>query len=186
MVTATLAYLAADLGSKEWAAANLADARPQAVAACSFDAQGRQIYDRLPRPPMQAVSGVLLFDYAENCGAAFSLMRDQPSWLRNSVFITASVAAVLALVFMFVIGRGGTLFGWAVPLILSGALGNLIDRLRHGYVVDFIRIHPSLFHYPTFNVADIAIVVGVALLILGQIIDDRAARRSAAHSEAAS
>ena len=69
-------------------------------------------------------------------------------------------------------GYGGTLFAVSVPLIASGALGNLVDRFRLGYVVDFIRFHVrEAFVWPTFNVADITITVGVALLLCLTYVD---------------
>jgi signal peptidase II len=68
---------------------------------------------------------------------------------------------------MFARGNGGPLFAWSVPLVVSGALGNMIDRVRLGYVVDFIHFHVyDSFEWPTFNVADSTITVGVALLLL--------------------
>jgi signal peptidase II len=84
------------------------------------------------------------------------------------VFGIAAAVAVSALFFLFYQGRGGSLFAWSVPLVASGALGNLIDRVRYGYVVDFIHVHyePWDFDYPTFNVADITITIGVILLVI--------------------
>jgi signal peptidase II len=68
---------------------------------------------------------------------------------------------------MFIAGRGGPLFAYSVPLVVSGAVGNLIDRARLNFVVDFIRFHVfDKWEYPTFNVADITIVVGVVLMVL--------------------
>jgi signal peptidase II len=94
------------------------------------------------------------------------MLRTAPSWLRAAVFGVAALGATVVLMTMFVKGTGGKLFGAAVPLILSGAIGNLSDRIRHGFVVDFIQVDPRLFEYPTFNVADIAITVGVGLLLI--------------------
>jgi signal peptidase II len=95
-------------------------------------------------------------------------MLDQsPRWLRAGVFLVAGTIAVFALMLMFVRGSGGQLFAWSVPLIVSGALGNMIDRVRLGYVIDFIHFHiHDSFEWPTFNVADSTITVGVALLLL--------------------
>jgi signal peptidase II len=112
------------------------------------------------------VEGVLRATYAENCGAAFSMLREAPGWVRALVFGVASIGAAIVLTTMFVRGSGGTLFAAAVPLILSGALGNLTDRVRHGFVVDFIQVDPKLFSYPVFNVADVWIAIGVGLLLL--------------------
>jgi signal peptidase II len=94
--------------------------------------------------------------------------------------------AVGALLFMFVTGTGGKLFAWSVPLIVSGALGNLVDRVRLGYVVDFIRFHlQEGWEWPTFNVADSTITVGVALLLLDGLLNRESASKSSASPAAA-
>ena len=71
---------------------------------------------------------------------------------------------------------GQRLLAWALALILGGALGNVIDRLLHGYVVDFIQVHWRTAYFPSFNVADSAITVGAALLILDELRRVRHAR----------
>src|SRR5690606_10370962 len=85
------------------------------------------------------IADYLEFQYAESCGAAFGLLRDADDWVRRAVFGVAALGAVVALMWMFVVGRGGPLFAWSVPFVVSGAVGNLVDRVRYGYVVDFIR-----------------------------------------------
>ncbi|MEY4575821.1 MAG: hypothetical protein RL701_524, partial [Pseudomonadota bacterium] len=88
-------------------------------------------------------------------------------WLRLAIFAPAAAAAVLGLLWLYFTGYGGALFGVSVPLIASGALGNLVDRFRFGYVVDFIRFHlQESFVWPTFNIADATITVGVALVLI--------------------
>jgi signal peptidase II len=162
-------YLYADLGSKEWALDNLSRVRqkPAAAPVCTPDEQGYTRYQRIPTEPAKVwVEGYLVAHYAENCGAAFGMLRTAPSWVRAMVFGLAALGACVVLTMMFIRGAGGKLFGAAVPLILSGAIGNVSDRLRHGFVVDFIQVDPRLFEYPTFNVADIAISVGVGLLLI--------------------
>ncbi|MDB4988457.1 MAG: Lipoprotein signal peptidase [Myxococcaceae bacterium] len=168
LMLATLAlYTFADLASKEWALDTLSRARSgQPPAICQPDEQGYMDMQRLPTPPQHFISGVLDMHYAENCGAAFGMLRSAPGWLRALVFGVAAVGASVVLLVMFVRGSGGKPFALAVPLILSGAVGNLSDRVRHGFVVDFIQVDPKLFEYPTFNVADIAITIGVALLLI--------------------
>jgi signal peptidase II len=169
MLVSLLLLTALDLGSKEWALQNLAaarspDARPPV---CEPDTQGRISYQRKPEPPRPLIDGVLNLYYAENCGAAFSFLRTAPGWLRLSVFGAASLGATIVLIWMFVRGSGGRMFAAAVPLIASGAIGNnLSDRPRHGFVVDFLQVHPDLFNYPIFNVADIWITIGIALMLI--------------------
>lgn len=167
MFAALAVYTALDLGSKEWALGALSHARSaQNPPLCEPDPQGYVHMQRVPTEPVSVINGYLTFHYAENCGAAFGMLRTAPSWVRASVFGVAAIGAFIALTTMFSRGAGGPLFGAAVPLILSGALGNLSDRIRHGFVVDFIQVDPRWFEYPTFNVADIAIAVGVGLLLL--------------------
>jgi signal peptidase II len=167
MLASLVAYTAADLASKEWALDNLSRARSgEPPPICQPDDQGYTRVQRLPSEPQVFIDGVIVFHYAENCGAAFGMLRTAPSWARAAVFGVAALGACVVLTLMFVRGAGGRLFGAAVPLILSGAIGNLSDRVRHGFVVDFIQVDPRLFEYPTFNVADIAISVGVGLLLI--------------------
>jgi signal peptidase II len=169
MLVGLVLLTAIDLGTKEWALRNLSAPRLTAnrAAVCEPDGHGRTAYQRQPEVPRPLIEGVLNLYYAENCGAAFSMLRTAPRWLRLSVFGTASIGAAFVLISMFVRGVGGPLFAAAVPLIVSGAVGNnLSDRPRRGFVVDFLQVHPDLLDYPIFNVADIWIVVGVALLLI--------------------
>lgn len=167
MLASLALYLFADLGSKEWAMDALSRARTgEASPVCQPDGQGYTRYQRIPSEPKVWLDGYLVAHYAENCGAAFGMLRTAPSWMRAAVFGAAALGACIVLTLMFMRGAGGKLFGAAVPLILSGAIGNVTDRLRHGFVVDFIQVDPRLFEYPTFNVADIAISIGVGLLLI--------------------
>lgn len=159
--------LFADLATKEWALDNLSRERTgDKPPVCDANAQGGIVYQRVPLGSQVLIPGLLNLRYAENCGAAFSMLRTAPSWVRGGVFGTAAVAASIMLVLMFYRGNGGPAFAAAVPLIVSGALGNLADRIRHGFVVDFLQVDPDLFVYPIFNVADATIFVGVALLLI--------------------
>jgi signal peptidase II len=167
MLVSLALYLFADLASKEWALDNLSTERIAGrTDVCQVDAQGHIQFQRLASAPRTFVEGVLRFTYAENCGASFSMLRSAPGWLRMLLFGAGAVIASIVLVTMFVRGVGSKLFAAAVPLIVSGALGNVSDRLRHGFVIDFIQVDPKLFSYPVFNVADIAIGVGVGLFLL--------------------
>ncbi|MFO0680719.1 MAG: signal peptidase II [Sandaracinus sp.] len=173
-VLAATALTAADLWSKSWAEGALSHARagdPPDV--CATDERDFILYQRIPADTISIVDDVLELEYAENCGAAFGLLRQAPTIVRRLVFGVAAVAATIVLLWMFVQGRGGPYFAVSVPLVISGAIGNFFDRFLYGYVVDFIHFHyehPILwmdrFDYPTFNVADIAITIGVILLLI--------------------
>jgi len=102
---------------------------------------------------------------AHNTGAAFSFLSDAGGWQRWLFSAIALVAAVW-IVRLLRQHAHETLFCLALTLVLGGALGNLIDRIAHGYVIDFIDIFYENYHFPAFNVADSAISVGAALLIL--------------------
>jgi signal peptidase II len=168
MLVSLALYTFADLASKEWALDNLSRARMgEAPPTCQPDEQGYLRMQRVPTASVTLIPGYLEFRYAENCGAAFGMLRTAPSWVRAAVFGVAGIGACIVLSVMFMRGSGGRLFALSVPLVLSGAIGNLADRVRHGFVVDFIRFHiRNSWEYPTFNVADIAIAVGVGLLLL--------------------
>ena len=108
---------------------------------------------------------------AGNKGAAFGLFRDLPEGMRIPFFLVICIIAVVAITVMYNKSHGQRLFQVALTLILGGAIGNLIDRIRFGYVVDFIDWFYKTSHWPTFNVADVAISVGVGLMIIDMIIN---------------
>ena len=110
-----------------------------------------------------------------NTGAAFSFLHAAAGWQRW-LFIGLGAAAAVFIVWMLRSHGGQRLFGWALALILGGAIGNVIDRLLHGYVVDFIQVHYANAYFPSFNVADSAITVGAALLILDELLRVRRSR----------
>ncbi|MFN2167006.1 MAG: signal peptidase II [Anaerolineae bacterium] len=135
--------------------------------ACEPDEQGRVSMQRGRVGQLVLIENYLELRYTENCGAAFGMLNDAPRWLRYGLFMTAAGVAVILLLGMFARGSGGPLFAFSVPFIASGALGNLVDRVQHVYVVDFIRFHiGNVFEWPTFNVADSTITVGVVLLLI--------------------
>ena len=112
---------------------------------------------------------------AHNRGAAFSFLRDASGWQRW-FFTAIGIGAAIFIVWMLRRHGGQRLFGWALSLILGGALGNVIDRLLHGHVVDFIQVHWGRAYFPAFNVADSAISIGAALLILDELLRVRRGR----------
>jgi signal peptidase II len=100
-----------------------------------------------------------------NRGAAFSFLANAPGWQTPLLAAFAFGAAVLVSV-LLVRSPGRTMLCLGLSLILGGALGNLIDRLRFGQVVDFVDVHAYGYHWPAFNVADTGISVGAVILIL--------------------
>jgi signal peptidase II len=110
-----------------------------------------------------------------NTGAAFSFLAGSSGWQRW-FFIALGAAAAVFIVWMLSRHGNQRLFGWALALILGGAVGNVIDRILHAYVVDFIQVHWRGWYFPSFNVADSAITVGAACLILDELLRVRRAR----------
>jgi signal peptidase II len=106
---------------------------------------------------------------AHNTGAAFSFLAGAAGWQRW-FFVGLALAATVFIVWMLRRHGQQRLFCTALALILGGAIGNVIDRLWHGYVVDFIQVHYHDAYFPSFNVADSAITVGAALLILDELL----------------
>lgn len=105
---------------------------------------------------------------AHNTGAAFSFLAHHDGWQRW-FFIGLGFAATGFIIWLLRRHGHQTLFAWALSLILGGALGNVIDRLWHGYVVDFLQFHAGGWYFPAFNVADSAITLGATLLILDEL-----------------
>jgi signal peptidase II len=113
----------------------------------------------------RSVTGFLNLVLVYNKGAAFSMFADAPGWQTPLLIVFALVAAGLVS-WLIVRNPGKRLLCLGLALILGGALGNLIDRLRFGHVVDFLDFHAMGWHWPAFNVADSGITVGAVLLIL--------------------
>ncbi len=112
---------------------------------------------------------------AHNTGAAFSFLAGAGGWQRW-FFTAIGVVAAIFMVWMLKSHSGQKLFSFAISLILGGAIGNVIDRLWHGYVVDFLDFHWKTMHFPAFNVADSAISVGAVCLILDELLRVRRAK----------
>ena len=103
-----------------------------------------------------------------NTGAAFSFLAGASGWQRW-FFVGLGAVAAGFIVWMLRSHGGQKMFAWALALILGGALGNVIDRLLHGYVVDFIQVHWADRYFPSFNLADSAITLGAILLIVDEL-----------------
>ncbi len=112
------------------------------------------------------VPGFFKITHLRNTGAAFSLFADAPAaWRMIMLVLFSSVALIIVLVLLVRNSRHFTWNGFALSLILGGALGNLWDRILHGWVTDFLLVYYKRWEWPAFNVADSAICVGAVLLI---------------------
>ncbi|ODN42721.1 signal peptidase II [Piscirickettsia litoralis] len=141
----SLIALLLDLGSKWWAQSSLHYAEPNHV--------------------LSFLNWTLLY----NQGAAFSFLSGQGGWQRWLFTAIALIVCVVVVRLLAKMPRHQHLFAAGLSLILAGALGNVIDRLRFGYVIDFIDVHVAGYHWPAFNIADSAICVGAVLLIWQQL-----------------
>jgi signal peptidase II len=158
LVVVTGISLAADLASKYYAKSRLS----------GFDPKTRAM------PRIEIWKDHLDFIFAQNPGGAWSFLRGLPDTLRRPFFLVVSAAAIVFIISIYRrIGDDQRAMKWGLPLALGGAMGNLVDRMRYGWVVDFIDIYISRrgreHHWPTFNVADIAIVVGVGLMAIDML-----------------
>ena len=120
--------------------------------------------------PVPVIEPFLNWTLAYNYGAAFSFLADAGGWQK---WFFAGLALLMSL---FLIGylakapRQAKLLSLGLALVLGGAVGNLIDRLLHGHVIDFIHIHyADVWHYPIFNIADIGICIGVAMIVIDML-----------------
>jgi len=130
-----------------------------------------KLYQSIP-----VIDGLFSITYLRNRGAAFSFL-SEASW-RLPFFLIATVIAVIAILVAFRKLRDDQRFAAvSLTLILSGAVGNLIDRVRLGEVIDFLDVYWRSHHWPAFNVADSAICVGVALLALDMYREEKRAKR---------
>ena len=114
------------------------------------------------------VTGFFNIVRVHNTGAAFSFLAGAGGWQRW-FFVGLGLVATIFITVMLKRHGQQKLFAWALTLILGGAIGNVIDRLLHGYVVDFIQVHAGGWYFPSFNVADSAITLGAVLLIWDEL-----------------
>ena len=124
------------------------------------------------------VTGFLNLVLAFNKGAAFSLLAQAPGW-QTPVLVAIALAAAAILSALIVRNLHKRLLCTGLALVLGGALGNLVDRLRLGHVVDFVDLHVAGWHWPAFNVADSGITVGAAILILEGFLGHEGRARAA-------
>ncbi|MBN2716577.1 MAG: signal peptidase II [Deltaproteobacteria bacterium] len=164
-----------DQASKQWAHQALLNAEfhektdqfPTCGSPEEEQARGRFTY--VNSTPITVVDNFFTFRYVENCSNAFSMMKNVPESFRFPFLLIISILACFGIPYMFLktpLAHRYTLY--ALPFILSGAMGNLLDRMIYRYVIDFIDwyvvIDGKEHHWPTFNIADVAIVVGIGLM----------------------
>lgn len=119
-----------------------------------------QLHDSIPLLPYFNLY------YAHNTGAAFSFLAQAGGWQRWLFAALALVVSGVIGVWLTKLQRHETLLATALSLVLGGAIGNLIDRVAYGYVIDFLDVYYQDWHWPAFNIADSAICIGVALMLL--------------------
>lgn len=123
----------------------------------------------------QRITGFFNLVRVHNSGAAFSFLAGAGGWQRW-FFTGVGVVATGVMLWLLRAHAGQRLFCSAISLLLGGAVGNVIDRLLHGHVIDFLDFHWAGWHFPAFNVADSAITLGACLLILDEILRVRRGR----------
>ena len=119
------------------------------------------------------IPGFLNLSYAQNTGVAFSMLDEQGDAGRWGLSAIAFVAAALVVYFFWRTPRSDDRMLGSLALLLAGIVGNVTDRMRLGFVIDFIDVQFGNWHYPTFNVADMAICVGAGLLMWDTVISKR-------------
>lgn len=120
--------------------------------------------------PVPVIEPVLNWTLAYNYGAAFSFLADAGGWQKWFFSGLALVMSLFLMVYLIKAPRKATLLSFGLALVLGGAVGNLIDRLLHGHVIDFIHVHyADVWHYPIFNIADMAIMLGVAMIVIDML-----------------
>lgn len=129
----------------------------------------------------EIIPGFFNLVYVTNSGAAFSMLANVDSPWRHYFFVGVNLLAGIGLTIAYYHFRKAH-FGYVISLalIVGGALGNLIDRLRYGSVVDFLDFYLGSYHWPAFNVADSAICVGAVLFLIVNILEERKNTRSVA------
>ncbi|MDT8408693.1 MAG: signal peptidase II [Wenzhouxiangellaceae bacterium] len=119
------------------------------------------------------VTSWLNLTLAHNTGAAFSFLAGADGWQRWFFIAMASGISIFLVVWLWRLPLNARALPVALMLLLGGAIGNLVDRIRFGYVIDFIDVHYKSWHWPAFNIADSAIVVGVILMLIESLFPPR-------------
>ena len=120
--------------------------------------------------PVPVIEPFLNWTLAYNYGAAFSFLADAGGWQKWFFSGLALVMSLFLIGYLIKAPRKATLLSLGLALVLGGAVGNLIDRLLHGHVIDFIHVHNAdVWHYPIFNIADMGISIGVAMIVIDML-----------------
>jgi signal peptidase II len=135
----------------------------------SLIVQKLSLYQRV-----EVIQGFFNIIHVRNTGGAFGIFGGEKGGLGSILFVVVSLIAIGSIVYLFIkIKENEKTLAFSFSLVLSGAIGNLIDRLRYGEVIDFLDFYLSSTHWPAFNVADSAICIGIGLLALELLIRDR-------------
>ncbi|MDE1161805.1 MAG: signal peptidase II [Acidobacteriaceae bacterium] len=131
-----------------------------------------------PGSAIPVIPHVFRITHVLNFGAAFSMFAESasPTMVRNMLVAFSAIACVVVFVLIWMWGKRLTLTSFSLALILGGAVGNLYDRIRLSYVVDFLEVHIGTYHWPDFNIADSAIVIGACLLLLETLLPQKGSR----------
>lgn len=122
-----------------------------------------------PYRSLNIIPGLFNFVYVMNKGGAFGILSGQPPFLRGIIFISFSVITILALIIIYLKLKYETLGRVGIGFLMGGAIGNLIDRIRWGMVVDFLDFYLGKHHWPAFNIADMAICIGLGVILLNML-----------------
>lgn len=189
LIVLLVVTVAADVLTKQWAYHTLlADGFHEGtnefpVCGSADEERDRERFIRRHRKSITVVEGFWDFRYVENCASAFGLMSKVPESFRFPFFLVVSLLAAAFIPYLYrKTPPEQKLMLYALPFVLGGALGNLIDRMVYRFVIDFIEWYVTIGgverHWPTFNVADAAIVIGIGLMIL-QMLPRRAPKAKA-------
>jgi signal peptidase II len=123
---------------------------------------------------ISVIDGFFNLTHLRNTGGAFGILAGQKDGIGSLLFIVVSLTAVGVILYLFHrLKEHEQTLSLSLSLILSGAIGNLIDRIRYGEVVDFLDFHLFSYHWPAFNIADSAITIGIGLMVFELLIHDR-------------
>ena len=131
------------------------------------------IISKLQESQGWAVSKIFNIQLLHNTGGAFSLLYHAGGWQRLFFIIVSSLITLALIAWVWNLKQGQRLEGFSLSFIIGGALGNLINRISNGYVVDFIDWHIGSWHWPVFNLADVTISIGVFLLVLKLLLESK-------------